>query len=582
MKRILILIALVALPIQSAIGAYYQSQVTPYITAAAVIIIIILSCLDKIKKYQAHIILSLSVSLLLGTSMIGSYIIGNDLHSEMWVVNRALEKGWDISYVNNNNTSIALGLISPALAKIGFDPIWQFKLMYPLIFSFAPVLLYIGFKNVVKEKYAFLGTMVIIIMPMFTLDMTGHVKGMMAQTFLALLIMILLNDKIRLRYRVLWSVIAVIGIVLNHYSVNAMTVVLLGITCGVGIVLWYVKWALKQNRIIPYKLNFKPTHSAIIVFISAILIVGGMASWYTITAQAGVLKTFQTVAVNITDPITRQEYYDKRTEPVEVTGTYLDKQEQSIRVALGLDFMQANTEGKAFRIVQFLTQLAIVTGIIVILIKRRNEEQTYSSLLLASGLFLLLVVFWPYLATVTSATRFYQFVLFIIAPAFVIGLFTILRIKWLVAIVMSIYALFTLGIVFEVTQQDDISQVNMPYSLALSNSRLNINGAFTETDIEVRDILKQLWKEENISIRTDYNGYQFLIEQIPQNVSTVVEPKKDYYFFVTEWSTEHDKLIYARPPGRRYNKSIEEMIPLCCSEVVINHGNTRVYFVDIE
>ena len=54
------------------------------------------------------------------------------------------------------------------------------------------------------------------------------------------------------------------------------------------------------------------------------------------------------------------------------------------------------------------------------------------------------------------------------------------------------YFVFTSGAMFELTQQTNINQINMPYSISLSNHRVDMVGVFTENDLKVRD-----WAVEN-------------------------------------------------------------------------------------
>jgi hypothetical protein len=73
------------------------------------------------------------------------------------------------------------------------------------------------------------------------------------------------------------------------------------------------------------------------------------------------------------------------------------------------------------------------------------------------------------------------------------------------------YLLFTTGIVFEVAQYD-VSVVRIPYSIALSNDRIDLGASFTTDDIAARQYIidNQLYP-----VYTDWYGAMFLCEKVP-------------------------------------------------------------------
>lgn len=295
------------------------------------------------------------------------------------------------------------------------------------------------------------------------------------------------------------------------------------------------------------------------------------------------LRTGSNFVVNIsgvekTESLQRQ--YDNRTQPVEVTGTYLDKQEQLIRTAIGLDFMSVDVYGKTFRMLQFVTQVVIIVGVFMLWRKYYNKEPVYTAMLVAVSVIIAMIILVPYLATVMSATRFYQYALFVASPAMVAGLMFLLRKRWIVAVFLSLYIVFTLGVVFEATNQDDITMVNIPYSLAMSNQRMNINGVFGANDLSAREWLLERYKEnKQTMIRSDYNGKQFLSEVIGENVVSGELPSSGYYLYVTEWSSLNNTMILGKAPGLRYYYDLDEWIPEQ-AQLVAQYGSALIYRID--
>ena len=588
----------ILLPITSAIGAYYLIQPVAYVVDAAVLTVIVLVALDKGLRAKDYpwILWVLSLSILWGTSMIGQHIIGNDIHGEFYIANKSLSLGWNLALRNVNNSSIAIGGLSPLLAKVGLSLIWQFKLLYPLLYSVAPVLLFFGYQKVFDRRTSMLAGLFLIILPMFTLDMTSMVKGMVAGVFVAALLPLLLTERLTWWKRTLGIIVAITGAVASHYSVGAtLTIYLMGST-----VICLGWWLIKRT----YSTNTEKT-----LLFSTSLALAVLLTWYSIAAGGAMLSTFREISQNLPRAIVNfsakpsvltpsetipkvtdqqesytykseskasQKGYDYRTQPTDVTGTYLDKQEQVIRTALGIDFMSASLLGKVFRVVQFLTQLAIVVGVLIVL-RRKDVLRLYKILIVSGAVVLGALLFVPYVATVTSTTRFYWMVLLIMSPTLPVGLDFVFRKRWAVALVLAIYALFTLGTAFEVTHQTDLTKVNMPYSLALSNVRLNINGAFTTDDLSTAKWLTERHNSDHDTmIRSDYNGLDLLMESISDNY-TRLEPSGSYYLFVTTWSEQHQIVVYAKAPGLRYYEPL--VVPANAVEI-IRFDDSRVYFVE--
>jgi uncharacterized membrane protein len=501
--------------------------------------------------------------------MLGTYVVGTDIHTEIFSTNRIINYGWDYTLADGNNMSAVLFFVSPLLNKIGFPLVWQFKILYPLIFSFTPVLLYLAYCKILDNRSSFFAALFSVIIPMFVLDTTSTVKSLIAETFLAGLILVLLSEMSTFKKSLL-GLICVIGSVLNHYTVGF-------------IMLFYLVGMLVVSVISKWSFKFKGVKSLSIITVSSILIV---VLWFGLVGQGAMLNMVTAIGNNIlkishvaeipqgnsTQEIeTLEALYDERTQPIEVTGTYLDNQEQLTRTALGLDFMDTDLGGKLFRVVQLITQLLIALGVVYVIVKRKELSVIYVAGVVTSFLILIACLFVPMFSTIVSTTRFYQLALFILAPCLVFSLKWILpkRYVTVLACVMVAYYLFTSGFIFEVTKSQ-ADKVNTPYSIPLSNYRSNIAGVFSEDDINAAR-----WVSNNhgdLPILTDYNSRCLLLGIDPMYDMPVNET--EYYIFVTSWSTEHDKLVYGRSPGLRHFEPIPQ------GKEVHRSGNALVLIKD--
>jgi len=116
---------------------------------------------------------------------------------------------------------------------------------------------------------------------------------------------------------------------------------------------------------------------------------------------------------------------------VEENESYLDRQENLVKVAIGLDFFSQSLEGKIFRIIQYLTQLLIVVGAVYLLVRHLRYKFTAEFVAGIGCSFLLLFacVFIPNFSNIINMSRFYQISLFFLAPMFVLGVDALCSIK---------------------------------------------------------------------------------------------------------------------------------------------------------
>jgi uncharacterized membrane protein len=202
-------------------------------------------------------------------------------------------------------------------------------------------------------------------------------------------------------------------------------------------------------------------------------------------------------------------------------------------------------------------------------------------------------MFLPHFAALINATRFYHIALFMLAPVFIVGGITIFRNFRVLALLLIIpYFVFTSGAMFELTQQSDLSKVDIPYSVALSNYRVDMVGVFTDNDMEVRD-----WAVENnlvIDMYADTHAQLLLWEKSYtywRDLRSALETgefKTGNYIFLSE-RNNHDQTIVLRPQtggsatGRRIVYTYEECgmdKVIERSEIVYQQGDAFVLKVE--
>jgi len=142
--------------------------------------------------------------------------------------------------------------------------------------------------------------------------------------------------------------------------------------------------------------------------------------------------------------------------------------------------------------------------------------------------------------------------------------------------------LLTSGLVFEVLGRESSSGIDLPYSIGLSNNRLNFSGSYTDSDNAVLDCLDKL--EITGTIWTDYNGATLLHEKevrLKFGIHNWDYPPlvNEYYLFITSWSYENGKFVFGRLPGIRWLVDIPNYNEDC---LVCIEGTSRIYKVILE
>ena len=109
------------------------------------------------KRLYPFLIYFISLSLVLPFSLRSNYIMGDDLHYSFYLFkNVFFYRHWSI--LENTPLSACLSVtLLPTVYKslLNMNDQYIFKLLYPLLFSFAPLIVYELSKKFVKENYAF-------------------------------------------------------------------------------------------------------------------------------------------------------------------------------------------------------------------------------------------------------------------------------------------------------------------------------------------------------------------------------------------------------------------------------------------
>lgn len=434
----------VLLPVIVAIGAYQGAVITPLLLIAAICVIVVLVAMGKIKGRLFYpYIFGISLGLIWQTTMMGVDVVGSDIHNEFYYAKLNALQSWDYSLGHTDNASFVIWFIAPLLSKLlMLDMLWIFKAVLPIFLAFIPLTLFSVFKRQFGEIRAFFAVMFFMIIPVFSMEIPQIAKSMVAELFFALMVWVMVSNW-RWQYKIAGIGISLIMQIICHYTIGTLGICFLLGMFVVRLVSSPFKWGLFANR--------KVSLAAIAIC----LIVGCGAFWgyHNHTAGGAMWRAVIRIAsqqISDVPSIIKQESQTIGLEPQtapaksEDIPTEIDSPEEKdkkislmggratlVNLAIGRDFATMPIGGKVFRIVQFLTQLLIIIGVVRLawLHKRYKVTAEFVGLIIASGFLLLACIFLSGFADTINMTRFYHISLFFLAPMFVLGCETLGSIK---------------------------------------------------------------------------------------------------------------------------------------------------------
>ncbi len=581
-----------------AVASYNRLPYGAYIAIAATLAVLLLVYFKKIQPSAYPIYLfAVCLALMWQASMFGAHVIGSDMHGEFYASRVILGEGtWDLArhYGTQSSTSIVVGAIVPTISRLLYiDIVWIYKAVLPFIFAFTPVVLYLVYKQAIGERYGFYAAVFFMIVPITTLEIVQIGKSMVGELFMALAILFAVSvfQKTAPLARIFTITIFSITAMLCHYTVG---IALLAYLFGIFLI------RLATNNISRLKL-LATKAVPLVVFPVVLLVVGATGYLYYNYADQGVIVKVMAKVVPVYSRIITGIASDSATntdinvlKPTNPSGTVtkgnvFSRQEVLVKAGIGMDFAEASIPGKAFRVVQFLTQfLILASGVALFFIHQRYKfSAEFVAAIWGGYLLLAMNVFIPEFSNIINITRFYHFALFFLAPVFVIGAVVLFRKEAILVALLIIYFTFTSGLVFELAKSDRISEIDTPYSIGLSAERTGVVATYTTSDVAAVEWLERYGKGDTIIVG-DYNGWHLVsaylgmqrlrADQATFNPTFDSLPDKPCYIFVTDWNTRHGQYINSlRDVRGGAGLRASYPLPQFTYPVVFRYGNTVIY-----
>ena len=198
------------------------------------------------KRLYPVVIFFISISLLLLMVLRSNHLIGVDTHTEYYYFQTTLDNlHWSIFWHSTLDACLAISLLPTIYqSTLNISPEFLFKILYSLLFSIAPLAIYVLSKRYIGELYGFLTSFFFMSLHNF-LWTPVHARTNTAILFFALAMMVLFSSKIDpLKKRILF-IVFMASCMVSHYSTTYIFFFVMAGTF-IGVEILSKKYTLKK------------------------------------------------------------------------------------------------------------------------------------------------------------------------------------------------------------------------------------------------------------------------------------------------------------------------------------------------
>lgn len=600
----LALLMLLVMTVLGALLAFKWGNVG-MLTASLIFMCLIIAMATFQKLFSATVypfaIFVISLCLLYQTTLQSPYPIGSDIYTEQYFASQSLLTGnWDPSTPNPVNACLSITLLAPIYSLVmGLDLTSVFKVVYPIIFSLVPVTMYSIFRQQIKEEMALLAVIFFLAVPTFMLEMISLIRQQVAELFFVLLIMLLTEQRIGVRTKFALLLIFSLGIVVSHYSFGYVGGVYLLLYLPIILILAsqpfqkFWGWLAGRYGGLTPENTAPPALPAGYLAVVLAAYLATCTAYYSSVASGTSLQAFSTLWMQMSGNL-KPVLDELGTNTISAVPTILnlDEREVVIQAALGLDFGDASTAGKVFRVFQLSTQALLVIGCCRIIFRPKpfSLSCNFLALSVAGAFVLMLCIVLPGFSRILNSTRFYHIAMITLAPFMLIGaktaFDTLKNLRFpvhltrqssnefysnsdlLAALVILIpYFFFTSGIVYELTEETSSDRVDIPYSIALSSHREDLTGMFNLQDGTAITWLATL--NNRAAVYADLHTMKLLaLKHTPGSLLFFPSPnlntntlQNGAFIYLSSWNTYKKEVTFAEEgkPGLRQHVSFADI-----------------------
>lgn len=440
-------VLLLILPMLSIIGTYfvniYSNNVILWILIPLLALVPYLVLFNKIpERLYPLAVFSISISLLYHTTLISNYIWGWDINVEYYFANLVLlNSQWDPSISSNVNAMLSVVMIAPLYSiLLNMDLTSVFKVIYPAIFSFLPLILFLIYRKQTSMKIAFLSCFFFVSYEFFYVNAPTGGRQEIVELFLGLVLFLLLDNSLHRPTRSFLLVTFMCSMIVSHYGTSYLFIlILLGV--------WFFTSLTKHVD------SSKISYSNLVPTIFVLLTICFTFAWYGFMSDASAFNTIIHIGDHIVSSIS-SEFLNLESSQ----GMQLVLSGASYGLMVHLE-----------KYIQLIAIFFIFVGVLWLLFCNGSEGVRFRPLytVFCLGYFGLnsasLVV--PFFAAQLNTWRIYHLTLIVLSPLVIIGgtyifkFFTRRRVQFsrvpfaLISVFLTIFLLFNSAWIYGVVDE---------------------------------------------------------------------------------------------------------------------------------
>jgi uncharacterized membrane protein len=559
------------LPVLSVVGAYFANitgntfiLLLALLTVLAVFVVAVFSKRLITSKLFLIIVFVIAITLLFHYSLTSNYVIGTDLKVEYYSATLTQGTGFWNSTASFGDLSTGrfYSMISVTILPtiysnvINLNITWVFKIVYPLIFAFVPLALYLLWRGKFGGAVAFLSVFLFMSQNTFYTDMLGLARQMISEVFFVLLFLTLFSKSLSSKNIKILFVIFGFCLIVSHYSIAIIFTFFISLMWLLG---YFTKKPLRNL-----------SSSMVVIFLVL------MFSWFAFTVTSATMTSISADSRRIINGFVSDFF-----SPASRGATTL----QGIGLAPTSSPLASVSSAFAYA-----TEFFIIIGFLVLLLQRKkiDFDFEYFAPCLVSILLLAMCILLPFFGSQFGISRFYHILLFFLAPLFAIGCVGLFRFAAkllgvaakrkteiysliLMTLLLGSYFLFQTNLIYEVTGEKSWS---IPLSRYRFGVRLYSDFYFvTVPQVSSAEWLSQHTNKPNLVVYADtsvglnlaaYGG--IAIDHI-YLLDNTTSPQHDQFVYLAELYTVYDKLEYN---SKVYNAS--DTLALQSLSVIYNNG----------
>jgi uncharacterized membrane protein len=302
---------------------------------------------------------------------------------------------------------LSLVMLGPIYSLFsGMNVSLVFKILYPFILSFAPLGLFISYKRQTGDKIAFLSCFYFVTFSAFFVDTLAVARQEIAELFLILIVLVILEDRLRTRDRSLLLLVFGASLSVSHYGTSYVFLLILALALPIiYLVLPRVARIFKTGSARPGSARRNKDIKIFVAFFTVFTI-----SWYVfVSPSSGPFATALTIGNSIVSNV-GEMFSPGLNQPVAILTSQL----------VPLQIIE--------RDIFLLSFFFILVGLLAVLVERKETKFTDEFIGFASGsfVFLVLATVLPVVAQSLQSDRVLTLSFIFLAPFCIIGLIRLL------------------------------------------------------------------------------------------------------------------------------------------------------------